>query len=122
MEALDRRRGRRIAVAVAQALLAELAKKFVRLLLLRRCEYREMPVFEVQLDRAPVGDFLAAADRIRVFREELIHLLRRPHVKLIAAVAEAIVIAAKFAGVDAKKHVVSVAIGLAQIMSVAGGH
>ena len=80
-----------------------------------------MPGFQIQLDTTAVGDFLAATNGVRVIREEPIHLLGGADIELIAAVAEAILIAAEPAGVDAEKDIVSIAVGLAEIMGVAGG-
>ena len=82
-----------------------------------------MAFLEIELDVAAVGDFLAALHGVVVPGKELIHLLRRPDVELIAAVAHAVFVLERPAGVDAQQHVVGeVVVAPAEIVGVAGGH
>ena len=99
-EALRSGHRRGLPESIAESLLAQLTKEFLRLLPIRWREYREMPGFQIQFDSTSVGNFLAATDGVRVIREQVIHLLGGSDIELIAAVAEAIFITAKLTRVD----------------------
>ncbi len=112
--------GGRVAVAFAQALLAELAQVGVRLLAIGRSKDRKMPRLQVQLNGAAVRNLLAPPDSVRMVGEKTVHLLGRPDIELVAAVSQPVLVVASLAGVDTEEDVVGVAIPLAEIMGVAG--
>jgi hypothetical protein len=122
LQPVAHRLGRRLAVALAQAGLAQLPQVRLRGLLRRRREDGEVALLEVQFDVAAVGDLLAAAHGLAVLGEEAVHLLRRPDVELVAAVAQPALVGAGLACVDAQEHVVGGGVGLAQVVGVAGRH
>ena len=92
---------RLLAVAVAQAGLAQLAEVVFRRLAVRRREDGEVARLEVEVDVNAVRDLLTPLNRFLAAGEEAVHLLRRPDVELIDervrarfAVAHALVVAA----------------------------
>ncbi len=89
--------------------------------MLRRREDGKVPALEIQVDGARIGDLLAALDRGGLRGEESVHFCRRPHVELVGAVAQTVLVSAGLAGVDAQQHIMGGTIGLAEIMGVAGG-
>src|SRR5438552_1871301 len=100
-EALHSGHRRGLPESIAESLLAQLTKEFLRLLPIRWREHREMSGFQIQLDSASVGNFLAATDGVRMIREQPIHLLGGTDIARIAAVTEPIFVRAKLTRVDA---------------------
>src|SRR5262249_14436904 len=90
--------------------------------LVRRRENGEMPRLEIELEGAAVGDFLAALDRLLLTGKQPVHLGRGADVELIAAIAHAIVVLERPAGVDAQQNVVRHTVFLTEVVGVAGLH
>ncbi len=127
-EPFEHRRRRRIAVALAQPGVAQLAQVVLRLLVVRRREDGEVARLEVEFDAAAVGDLLTPFHGLLAAGEEAVHLLRRPDVELIDqlvqarfAVAHALLVGALGAGVDAQQNVMGVGVVARQVVGVAGG-
>src|SRR5262249_54531469 len=106
LEPIAHRLRRLLAIPLLQTCLAQFAQVLLAGLLRGRREHWEMPLLEVELNVDAVSDFLAALDRLLMPLEEGVHLVRAADIEHVAAIADAVFIAAQLARVDAEEHIV----------------
>ena len=104
--------------------LESLARDFFKIAVVRlarrNLEIREgmRDFFDAQL--APLRDLDRARDRLRHFREDLVHFFGGLHVELVVGELHALGVAARAAGLDAEEKVVGRRILFAEIVGVVG--
>ena len=109
------------AVALDEALLAQLDEVVERVAAFRHGEARQPDPAELELDVAALGDLEAAAHGVLVSGEVERHLGRGLEVELLGAEAPAVRVLERVAGLDAEKRVVAVRVGRFEVVDVSGG-
>jgi len=119
LHALERRGGRRVAVALAQALLDEPAQEAAVGLALRDGVGRDQLAVELDLDVAALGDLEGRGERLRPLRERARHLLVVLEVELVGFEAD-LGLGERALGLHAQERRVVVVVLATQVMDIAG--
>ncbi len=110
--------GGRGAVALDEALLAQLDEVLERVAALGHRELRQPDPAELELDVAALRDLEAPAHRVLVPREVERHLRRGLEVELVGAEAPAVRVLERVAGLDAEERVVTRRVGRVEVVDV----
>ncbi len=108
--------------ASLEPLLRHLFEIIVERQIIRGFVERQHQRIKGQFQVATLGDLQRTAARFRIFRERLVHLLRRFDIVLLWIVAHALGIAVTLARTNAKQNIVRNGIASPQIMAVIGRH
>ena len=109
---------RPFAIALGEAVGAELFKVCERGVALRHLEFRQMVLAERKLQIAALGDLAGVLDRLGIVGKQRRHLLGRTKIEALRLIAHAVFVVHGLARLDAEQHVVRVGIFFSKIVRV----
>ena len=109
---------RPFAIALGEAVCAELFEVCERGVALRHLEFRQVVLAERKLQIAALGDLAGVLDRLGIVGKQRRHLLGRTKVEALRLIAHAVFVVHGLARLDAEQHVMRVGVFLPEIVRV----